>query len=85
MRGEPWKTIRLAARATTMATTLHTLASMPTARPERMVVADPVWVDSAISSTGLRLMDVNSEVSGLKTTANPTPMAFNVANCHSPA
>ena len=68
-----------------MATTLHTLASIPTARPDRIVVAEPVWVDSAISCTGLRLIEVKREVSGLKTTASPTPMAFSVANCHSPA
>ncbi len=68
-----------------MATRLHTLASMPTARPERMVVAEPVWVDSAISRTGFFLIEVNREVNGLKTTANPTPTAFRVANCHSPA
>ena len=66
-----------------MASRLHTLASMPTASPDRIVVAEPVWVDSAISCTGLRLIEVKREVSGLKMTAKPTPMALRVANCHS--
>ena len=76
--------MRLADIATTMAIRLHTLDSIPTAKPDRIVVADPVWVDSAISCTGFRLMEVKREVNGLKTTASPTPTAFNVANCHSP-
>ena len=36
----------------------HTVDSIPTANPERMVVAGPVWDASAISCTGLRVVEV---------------------------
>ena len=38
-----------------MTTSAHTLDSMPTDRPERMVVAGPVLVDLTISLTGAAL------------------------------
>ena len=42
----------------TMTISAHTLDSIPTDRPERMVVAGPVSVDSTISLTGGFLVEV---------------------------
>ncbi len=36
----------------------QTVDSRPTENPERIVVAGPVWEDSAISFTGFRLVEV---------------------------
>ena len=63
----------------------QTLDSMPTARPERMVVAGPVSVESTISRTGLWRVEVKYEVSGLKATARPTPIVVSMARRQSPA
>ena len=42
----------------TMTTRAHTLDSMPTESPERIVVAGPVLVALTISLTGGRLVEV---------------------------
>ncbi len=42
----------------TMTTSAQTLDSIPIERPERMVVAGPVLVESTISLTGARLVEV---------------------------
>ena len=62
----------------TITSNAHTLDSMPTDKPERMVVAGQVSVDSTISLTGGFLVEVKYEVKGLKATARPTPMAVNM-------
>src|SRR5512139_4116384 len=62
----------------TMTISAHTLDSIPTDRPERIVVAGPVSVDSTISLTGGFFVDVKYEVNGLNATARPTPMAVSI-------
>ncbi len=57
----------------------QTLDSIPTERPESMVVAGPVLVEATISLTGAFLVEVKYEVSGLKATASPTPIAVKAA------
>ena len=39
-----------------MMRTLQTVDSSPIEKPDRIVVAGPVWVDSAISCTGLNFV-----------------------------
>ena len=63
----------------TMTTRAQTLDSMPTDKPERMVVAGPVLVEVTISFTGGLRVAVKYDVSGLKATASPTPIAVRIA------
>ncbi|MPM32515.1 hypothetical protein SDC9_79078 [bioreactor metagenome] len=56
---------------------------MPSDKPERMVVAGPVLVDSTTSFTGDDLVEVKYDVNGLKATANATPMVVKAANFQS--
>jgi len=62
-----------------MTSSAHTDDSMPTERPERMVVAGPVRVDLTISFTGARRVAVKYEVSGLNATASATPIEVRAA------
>src|SRR5512139_3059173 len=62
----------------------HTLDSIPTDKPDRIVVAGPVSVDSTISLTGGFLVDVKYEVNGLNATARPTPIAVSIPIRQSP-
>src|SRR5512136_771743 len=68
----------------TMTISAHTLDSMPTDRPERIVVAGPVSVDSTISLTGGFFVEVKYEVNGLNATARPTPIAVSIPIRQSP-
>src|SRR4030042_3185434 len=66
-----------------MTTRAQTLDSIPTDNPERIVVAGPPRVESTISLTGERLVDVKYDVNGLYATAKPTPIAVSAANLQS--
>src|SRR5512139_2589749 len=68
----------------TMTISAHTLDSIPTDKPERIVVAGPVSVDSTISLTGGFFVDVKYEVKGLNATARPTPIAVSIPMRQSP-
>ncbi len=52
----------------------QTVDSRPTENPERIVVAGPVWEDSAISFTGCRSVEVKCSVSRWMTLARTSPM-----------
>src|SRR2546425_11314699 len=53
----------------------HTVDSSPVANPDRIVVAGPVNDDSAISLTGLRLVEVKCSVKSWITLAGISPNA----------
>src|SRR5512136_1610950 len=57
----------------------QTLDSIPTDSPDRIEVAAPVVVALTISLTGAFLVEVKYDVSGLKATAKPTPIAVSAA------
>ncbi len=57
----------------------HTVDSSPTENPDRIVVAGPVRVDSAISWTGLNFVSVKYCVSTWITEASTRPNATAIA------
>ena len=56
-----------------MATMAHTDDSRPDEMPDRIVVAGPVWVASAISWTGFSSVEVKYSVRRLTTWASTSP------------
>src|ERR1700722_7822081 len=71
----PWASPTDTAMATAMAMIAHTVDSSPSAIPDSTAVAGPVRVDSAISLTGPRSVDVKCSVIWLATSTKMTPVS----------